>query len=82
MTWLEKIISLLISIGKPIVWLIKGILFLVKKITKIKIRIKFPKRKLKKSKKIRLKKAKKKIRIRWGLILILIILVGLSWTGW
>ncbi len=82
MTWLEKIISLLISIGKPIVWLIKGILFLVKKITKIKIRIKFPKTKLKKSKKIRLKKAKKKIRIRWGLILILIILVGLSWTGW
>ena len=66
MIWLEKIISLLISIGKPVFWLIRGLWTL-------------PKRRFKNNKKI---KVKRKIKIKWGLILILIVFSGLVWSGW
>ncbi len=73
MTEIEKLISLLIGIGRPIVKLVEIIFGAFKK-------IKLPKRQKKEeTKRIKLKR---KIKIRWGWWLFLILLLGIVFGGW
>jgi len=77
MSGIEKLISFLIGVGKPVVELFKFIFWGVKKISFYR-----PKFKFKKTKKEKTVKIRKRIKVRWGLILMLTILGGLSWSGW
>jgi len=80
MAGIEKLISLLIGIGRPIVTLFTFLLRLFKKIICHRERFKLPVKR--KKEKIKKWQPRKKIKIRWGLIFSLFLVILLVSGGW